>query len=259
MGKLTVTRIDGSDVENTGVQFRRLGGVKANIRRGYQVEFYPYPREDGKWLVRVVKPRRGANNYAVDSYYEVIAKNQEEAEAFILKDGLWGGALAERIAARIGKWGEGFVVARMRGGRVLDNVSGKHLTFREIKQFQNGSDNGLDILARLARDAEPTPPPHAGDFVAFEVKSTLGAISDPPGLSAAQKNPTQFVESRLTRASNGTDGYPLPSKTERAFIQDALDALDDGSLLFRKVDVRMDHSGALAGTGGKPAMEFKTW
>ncbi len=39
---------------------------------------------------------------------EVIAKNQEEAEVFILKDGLWGGALAERIAARIGKRGEGF-------------------------------------------------------------------------------------------------------------------------------------------------------
>lgn len=117
-----VNRIDGASVDPTGFHFKRIGVMRANIRRGYQVEMLPYPRDDGKWLVRVVKPKRGnVSSAEVDSYFEIIAKNQEEAEAFIKKDGLWGGALAERVAARIGKRGEAHAVRRLApGGRVVE-------------------------------------------------------------------------------------------------------------------------------------------
>ena len=78
---------------------------------------------------------------------------------------------------------------------MVDSVTGKTLEFASVKQFQNASGNGVDILARLAKDAEPAPPPNAGDFFAFEVKSTLGALDNPPGLSAAQKNPINVFSS----------------------------------------------------------------
>lgn len=259
-----VNRIDGASVDPTGFHFKRLGVTRANIRRGYQVEMLPYPRDDGRWLVRVVKPKRGnVSSAEVDSYFEIIAKNQEEAEAFIKKDGLWGGALAERVAARIGKRGEAHAVRRLApGSRVVDSVTGKTLEFASVKQFQNASDNGVDILARLAKDAEPTPPPNAGDFFAFEVKSTLGALDNPPGLSAAQKNPNRpggFVETRLERALLTDGSYPSLSDVDRRFIQRALSAKGSGGMHYRRIDIRMDHSGALAATGGKAAMEVKTW
>ena len=43
------------------------------------------------------------------------------------------------------------------------------------------------------------------------------------------------------------------------FIEDALSALEDSAMHFRKIGIRMDHSGALASTGGKPAMEMTAW
>lgn len=255
-----VNRIDGASVDPTGFHFKRIGVMRANIRRGYQVEMLPYPRDDGKWLVRVVKPKRGnVSSAEVDSYFEIIAKNQEEAEAFIKKDGLWGGALAERVAARIGKRGEAHAVRRLApGGRVVDSVTGKTLEFASVKQFQNASGNGVDILARLAKDAEPAPPPNAGDFFAFEVKSTLGALDNPPGLSAAQKE-ADFVQSRLERAMRARGSYPSLSNDDKRFVRDALIAADAGTLYSRKIDIKMDHSGALASTGGKQSMEIKSW
>ncbi len=258
-----IRRLDGSTVNPGGAHFKRLGVVRANLRRGYKVELLPYPREDGRWLVRLVKPGRGANTAKVDSYYEVMAKSQDEAEAFIKKDGLWGGALAERISTRIGKRGEAHAVARLApGNKVVDGVTGKTLEFDSVKQYQNASDNGLDVLARLAKDAHPSPPPYAGDFMAFEVKSTLGAVDNPPRLSRAQKNPGRsngFVESRLNAALDGTGSYPALGRADKDFIEDALDAMNQNSMHYRKIDVRMDHSGALASTGGKPSMEVKTW
>lgn len=259
-----VNRIDGASVDPTGFHFKRLGVMRANIRRGYQVEMLPYPRDDGKWLVRVVKPKRGnVSSAEVDSYFEIIAKNQEEAEAFIKKDGLWGGALAERVAARIGKRGEAHAVRRLApGSRVVDSVTGKTLEFASVKQFQNASGNGVDILARLAKDAEPTPPPNAGDFFAFEVKSTLGALDNPPGLSAAQKNPIKrrgFLETRIIRALEGTGSYPPLSASDETLLEDALDAVRGLAIYTRKIDIRMDHSGSLASTGGKMAMEIREW
>jgi hypothetical protein len=212
--------------------------MRANIRRGYQVEMLPYPRDDGKWLVRVVKPKRGnVSSAEVDSYFEIIAKNQEEAEAFIKKDGL-------------------------SGGRVVDSVTGKTLEFASVKQFQNASGNGVDILARLAKDAEPAPPPNAGDFFAFEVKSTLGALDNPPGLSAAQNNPIKrrgFLETRIIRALEGTGSYPPLSASDETLLEDALDAVRGLAIYTRKIDIRMDHSGSLASTGGKMAMEIREW
>lgn len=259
-----VNRIDGASVDPTGFHFKRIGVMRANIRRGYQVEMLPYPRDDGKWLIRVVKPKRGnVSSAEVDSYFEIIAKNQEEAEAFIKKDGLWGGALAERVAARIGKRGEAHAVRRLApGSRVVDSVTGKTLEFASVKQFQNASDNGVDILARLAKDAEPMPPPNAGDFFAFEVKSTLGALDNPPGLSAAQKDPVRvggFVETRIVRALEGKGSYPPLDGNDAAMLEDALDAITSGTIHTRKIDIRMDHAGALASTGGKAAMEIKAW
>ena len=105
--------------------------------------------------------------------------------------------MAERIAARIGKRGEAYAVNRMNAGtRMVDNVTGKGMTFSNVKQYQNGSDNGLDLLAQI-RTVDPPPPPHVGDFVAFEVKSTLGALDNPPGLSKAQRDRETFVRTRL--------------------------------------------------------------
>ncbi len=98
--------------------------------------------------------------------------------------------------------------------------------------------------------------------MAFEVKSTLGALDDPPGLSRAQKNPGRnngFVETRLKRALEGSGSYPALSDADVDFIEDALSALEDSAMHFRKIGIRMDHSGALASTGGKPAMEMTAW
>jgi len=260
---VTIKKLDGSTVKPSGAHFKRLGMIRANLRKGYQVEYAPYPNENGSWLVRLVRPRRGVvSNAQVDSYFQIVAKNQDEAEAFILKNELWGGALAERIAARIGKRGEVHAINQMNAGtRMVDSVTGKGMTFRNIKQYQNRSDNGLDMLAQI-RTVDPPPPPSAGDFVAFEVKSTLGALDNPPGLSRAQKNPGRnngFVETRLKRALEGSGSYPALSDADLDFIEDALSALEDSAMHFRKIGIRMDHSGALASTGGKPAMEMTAW
>lgn len=88
---VTATKIDGGSVTVSGASFRRIWAIKANLRRGYQVEMMPYPDAAGKWLIRVVKPKNGnVTSAEVDSYFEVMAKSREEAEAFIKKDGLWG-------------------------------------------------------------------------------------------------------------------------------------------------------------------------
>lgn len=262
MGGVKVKRIDGGSAQPSGISFRRLGAVRANIRRGYQVEMLPYPREDGKWLIRVVRPKRGnVPSAEVDSYFEVIAKSQDEAEAFIKKDGLWGGALAERVAHRIGKRGEAHAVAKLSSGRVVDSVTGKGMSFGQVKQYQNPSGHGVDILAQISA-VDPPPPPNAGDFVAFEVKSTLGAVDDPPRLSKMQQNPGKkggFVETRLARAQDGGSGYAALPSADRRFIQKALAAQRSGTMQFRKIDIRMDHSGALGSTGGKSPMEIKAW
>ena len=260
MAGINITRIDGGDVQQSGAHFKRVGTVRANLRKGYQVEMLPYPSEDGKFLVRLVKPKRGSVTSAnVDSYYEVIAKNKTEAEAFIKKDGLWGGALAERIAARIGKRGEVHAVNRMASGsRMVDSVTGKGMSFENIKQFQNASDNGLDVLAQI-KQVDPPPPPHVGDFVAFEVKSTLGALDNPPSLSRAQRDKETFVQTRLEAAREGVGSYPQLPDNDLRFIRRALAARRAGTMLFRKVGVRMDHSGALASTGGKTPMEMTAW
>ncbi len=259
MGGVKVKRIDGGSAQPSGISFKRLGAVRANIRRGYQVEMLPYPREDGKWLIRVVRPKRGnVPSVEVDSYFEVIAKSQDEAEAFIKKDGLWGGALAERVAHRIGKRGEAHAVAKLSSGRVVDSVTGKGMSFGQVKQYQNPSGHGVDILAQISA-VDPPPPPNAGDFVAFEVKSTLGAVDDPPRLSGAQKDVEAFVRSRLTNAFQGLNGYPTLPGNERRLIQSALFSMSKDKLQYRKIDIRMDHSGALGSAGGKPPMEIKSW
>lgn len=263
MGGVKVKRIDGGSAQPSGISFRRLGAVRANIRRGYQVEMLPYPREDGKWLIRVVRPKRGnVPSAEVDSYFEVIAKSQDEAEAFIKKDGLWGGALAERVAHRIGKRGEAHAVAKLSSGRVVDSVTGKGMSFGQVKQYQNPSGHGVDILAQISA-VDPPPPPNAGDFVAFEVKSTLGAVDDPPRLSKMQQNPGKkggFVETRLARAQDGAKaGYPSFSDDEIDTLTEAMFSIRTGRMLFRKIDIRMDHSGNLGSAGGKPPMEIKSW
>ena len=114
------------------------------------------------------------------------------------------------------------------------------------------------MLAQI-RTVDPPPPPSAGDFVAFEVKSTLGALDNPPGLSRAQRDREVFVETRLKRALEGSGSYPALSDADADFIEDALSALEDSAMHFRKIGIRMDHSGALASTGGKPAMEMTAW
>ena len=89
-----------------------------------------------------------------------------------------------------------------------------------------------------------------------------GALDNPPGLSAAQKNPNRpggFVETRLERALLTDGSYPSLSDVDRRFIQRALSAKGSGGMHYRRIDIRMDHSGALAATGGKAAMEVKTW
>lgn len=259
MGGVKVKRIDGGSAQPSGISFRRLGAVRANIRRGYQVEMLPYPREDGKWLIRVVRPKRGnVPSAEVDSYFEVIAKSQDEAEAFIKKDGLWGGALAERVAHRIGKRGEAHAVAKLSSGRVVDSVTGKGMSFGQVKQYQNPSGHGVDILAQISA-VDPPPPPNAGDFVAFEVKSTLGAVDDPPRLSKRQKDAKGFTASSLEQARTGSAGYPKLAAQDKMFIRDVMDALSEDALHYRKLDIRMDHSGALASAGGKAPVEIKAW
>lgn len=257
---VTVTKVSGGSTTVSGVSFRRIQTVKANIRRGYQVELAPYPNTQGKWLVRVIKPRNGnVTSAEVDSYFEVMAKSQREAEAFIKKDGLWGGALAERIASRIGKRGEAHAIARLTNPNgIVDNVTGKRMKFGNIRQYQNRSNNGLDILAEISEVAPP-PPPRAGDFVAFEVKSTLGAADNPPSLSRAQRNPQQFTQTRLAHALQGFGSYPQLSRSDRDFIGDALDAIRDQAIIYRKINIRMDHSGALASTSGRSSMEIRQW
>lgn len=258
---VTVKKVDGGSVTVSGASFRRIQAIKANLRRGYQVEMMPYPNTAGKWLVRVVKPKNGnVTSAEVDSYFEVIAKSQAEAEAFIKKDGLWGGALAERVAKKIGDRGEAHFVSMLRPGKVLrDDVTGKSLEFDLVKQFRNASDNGLDVLGRLAKDAVPDPPPYAGDIFSFEVKSTLGAVDDAPRLSKAQRDPKEFNRSRLNAAKSGTGSYPALSPADKNFIDDALDAIEDGTITYRKVDMRMDHSGAFLSVNGKKPVEIKEW
>jgi len=260
MAGVSITRLDGSDVQQNGAHFKRIGVVREHLRRGYKVEMLPYPSEEGKFLIRLVKPRYGKVTSAeVDSYYEVVAKNKAEAEAFIKKDGLWGGALAERIAAEIGRHGEVLAFNRMDAGtRMVDSVTGKGMSFENVKQYQNRSNNGLDVLAQI-KHVDPPPPPNVGDFVAFEVKATLGALDNPPRLSKAQKDRETFVRTRLEAARNGTGSYPGLGLADTDFIKDALDAFGDGDMLFRKIGVRMDHSGALASTGGKLPMEVTAW
>lgn len=260
---VTVKKVDGGSVTVSGASFRRLRAIKANLRRGYQVEMMPYPDAAGKWLIRVVKPKNGNVTTAeVDSYFEVMAKSKEDAEAFIKKDGLWGGALAERVAKKIGDRGEAHALAKLIGpSGIVDGVTGKSMKFNAAKQYQNASGHGLDILAQISEVAPP-PPPRVGDFFAFEVKSTLGAFDDPPRLSKAQKNPGKsggFVETRLTNALKGNGGYQNLPSAERRFIQKALAEWRSGNMQYRKIDIRMDHSGALASVGGKPPMEVKPW
>ena len=258
---VTVRKVDGSSVKVSGASFRRIRAIKANLRRGYQVEMMPYPDAAGKWLIRVVKPRNGnVSSAEVDSYFEVMAKTKKEAEAFIKKDGLWGGALAERMAKKIGERGEAHFMSLIRPGRALrDDVLKKSLEFDMVRQFRNASDNGVDIIARLGKDAVPHPPPRAGDIVSFEVKSTLGAVDDPPRLSTAQKDKVSFTKTRLQSAKDGTGSYPPLSRADKDFIDDALDAIEDGNVLYRKIDIRMDHSGALSSVNGKKAVEIKEW
>ena len=214
------------------------------------------------YLVRLVRPKSGnVGSAEVDSYYEIIAKSQEEAEAFIMKEGLWGGTLAERIAHRIGKRGEAHAMAMLSPGRqVYDASTGQILVFDAVKQYQNASGHGVDILGRLAKDAEPDPPPFAGDFFSFEVKSTLGAVDDPPRLSGEQKDAVRFTRTRLERASKGSGaGYPELSDSDADILDEAMLALRKGRMHFRKIDARLDHSGNPGSANGKPSMEIKSW
>lgn len=187
-------------------------------------------------------------------------KAPQDAEAFIKKDGLWGGALAERVAKKIGNRGEAHFVSMIRPGKLLrDDVTGKSLEFDLVRQFRNASDNGLDVLGRLSKDAVPDPPPYAGDIFAFEVKSTLGAVDNPPQLSKAQRDRQVFTETRLIAARDGTGSYPELSLTDRDFIDDALEAIENDTITYRKVGIRMDHAGAFSSVNSKQPMELKQW
>lgn len=149
-------------------------------------------------------------------------------------------------------------VAKLPLGRVVDSVTGKGMSFGQIKQYQNPSGHGIDILAQIST-VDPPPPPNAGDFVAFEVKSTLGAVDDPPRLSGAQKDAKGFTRIRLELAKAGQKGFPELSMDDADIIDDAIDAIASNKMQFRKIDIRMDHSGALASTTGKTTMEIKSW
>ncbi|WP_417280331.1 hypothetical protein [Celeribacter sp.] len=160
MAKLNVLRNGSVRSTANGATFRRLTGIAARLRKGYSVEIAPYPSSSGKWLVRVVAPTRGSTQgmTTVDSYYEVIARNQAEAERFIKTDGLWGGALAERVSKTIGDIGEAHFVSRLRGAGIFDSIWGKQVRFTDVHQFQNASGHGVDAIARVAHAPPPAAP-----------------------------------------------------------------------------------------------------
>ncbi|EEW61166.1 hypothetical protein [Tritonibacter mobilis] len=263
MAKLKVLRNGSVRSTANGATFRRMTGIAARLRKGYTVEIAPYPSANGKWLVRVVAPTRGSNQTmtTVDSYYQVVARNQAEAERFIKTDGLWGGALAERISKTIGDLGEAHFVSRLRGAGIFDSIWGKQVRFTDIHQFQNASGHGVDAIARIAH-AAPPPPPNVGDFVAFEVKSTLGVTGRPPSIGARQKTPSPlaYVRDRLQRARNAPN-YPNLSAADRNFLNAALAAAGPRGtgIHLRKGEVVMDHAGNLSSAGGRPAIATRTW
>lgn len=263
MGKVTVLRNGSVRQRANGANFRRLTGLTARLRKGYKVEIAPYPAAQGKWLVRVVAPSSGSRSSmsTIDSYYEVVAKNQAEAERFIKTDGLWGGALAERVSKNIGDLGEAHFVSRLRGTGIYDSIWNKQVRFSEVHQFQNASGHGVDAIARVSH-AAPPPPPKVGDFVAFEVKSTLGVKGRPPSIGSRQKTPTPlaYVLNRLQRA-RGAANYPNLSRSERAFLNAAIAAAGPrgAGIHLRKGEVVMNHAGNLSSAGGRPAIATKTW
>lgn len=257
---VTATKIDGGSVTVSGASFRRIWAIKANLRRGYQVEMMPYPDAAGKWLIRVVKPKNGnVTSAEVDSYFEVMAKSREEAEAFIKKDGLWGGALAERVAKKIGDRGEAHALAKLTGpDGIVDSVTGKKMKFSSVKQYQNASNNGVDALGQIS-EVDPPPPPKVGDFVSFEIKSTLGVPDDPPSLSRAQRDPVTFNRTRLGRALDEDGSFPELEDDDLDFLEKAIAAMDTGAMHYRRIGVRMDHAGHLGSTNGKREFEVKSW
>lgn len=259
MAKLIVTRNGNVRSQSNGANFRRLTGLSARLRKGYTVEIAPYPSTKGKWLVRVVAPRGRGGTTTVDSFYEVVAKNQVEAEKFIKADALWGGALAERISKKIGDMGEAHFVSRLKTGKILDPIWGKEIGFSDVHQFQNASGHGIDAVARIA-SVNGGPPPNIGDFIAFEVKSTLGVRGRPPSIGGRQKTPTPlaYVLDRLNRAKTSAN-YPNLSQTEQAFLDQIIAAggRRGRGIHLRKGEVVMDHAGNLSSAGGRAPIATK--
>lgn len=161
------------------------------------------------------------------------------------------------MAKKIGVGGA-HALAKLTGpDGIVDSVTGKKTKFSSVKQYQSASNNGVDALGQIS-EVDP-PPPKVGDFVSFEIKSTLGVPDDPPSLSRAQRDPVTFNRTRLGRALDEDGSFPELEDDDLDFLEKAIAAMDTRAMHHRRIGVRMDHAGHLGSTNGKREFEVKSW
>jgi RHS repeat-associated protein len=137
-------------------------------------------------------------------YYNRFRYYEPHTGSFISQDplGLLAGENFYKFAPNIYAWSDplGLICEAGRTGGRSENYAKKYLKskgYTDIQSFQNSSGHGVDVVARN---------PVTGEYDFFEVKGTRGSRT--PSLSSAQKNPSDFVRSRLGKIANqsGTRG-----------------------------------------------------
>jgi RHS repeat-associated protein len=169
-------------------------------------------------------------------YYNRFRYYEPHVGSFISQDplGLLAGENFYKFAPNIYAWSDplGLICEARRIGGRAENYAKKYLKskgYTDIQSFQNSSGHGVDVVARN---------PVTGEYDFFEVKGTQGSRT--PSLSPAQKNPSNFVRSRLQRISDQAGTRGVSEKLgDRA---DIIRKLLGNNTQYQKIDIFLNNN-----------------